>query len=102
MKESQDKLDSLNAFVASELAKKKELEDSANRMKRKTGQANKLISSLSDEKIRWTEDSNNFADTKRRLVGDVAVATAFVSYCGPFNSEFRNMLMKDYFISDLK
>lgn len=36
LKESQDKLDSLNAFVASELAKKKELEDSANRMKRKT------------------------------------------------------------------
>lgn len=35
-------------------------------------------------------------------MGDVAVATAFVSYCGPFNSEFRNMLMKDYFISDLK
>jgi dynein heavy chain len=39
---------------------------------------------------------------KRRLVGDVAVATAFVSYCGPFNADFRNMLMKDYFISDLR
>lgn len=39
---------------------------------------------------------------KKRLVGDVSAATAFISYCGPFNSEFRNMLMRDYFINDMK
>lgn len=26
---------------------------------------------------------------------------AFVSYCGPFNSDFRNKLMNDYFHADL-
>jgi dynein heavy chain len=64
--------------------------------------AKKLINSLGDEKERWNDDSQQFADLKRRLIGDVAVATAFVSYCGPFNSEYRNLLMKDYFINDLK
>ena len=71
------------------------------RLKRKTDQANKLIIGLTDEKGRWTEDSKNFLDLKRRLIGDVAVSTAFMSYCGPFNSEFRNILMKEYFIQDL-
>jgi dynein heavy chain len=80
---------------------KKTLEEGMSKLKRKTDQANKLIVGLTDEKYRWTEDSKNFADLKRRLIGDVAVSTAFMSYCGPFNSEFRNLLMKDNFIQDL-
>jgi dynein heavy chain len=38
---------------------------------------------------------------KQRLVGDVAKACAFVSYCGPFNSEFRSKLLEEYFHTDL-
>jgi dynein heavy chain len=38
---------------------------------------------------------------KERLVGDVAKACAFVSYCGPFNSEFRQKLLDEYFQEDL-
>ena len=36
-----------------------------------------------------------------KLVGDVAKACAFVSYCGPFNSEYRKILFDDYFHKDL-
>ena len=45
--------------------------------------ANALINGLSGEKTRWTAQLENFADTIARLVGDVALACAFVSYCGP-------------------
>lgn len=57
-------------------------------------QATALIVGLGGERARWTEDSRRFADTKRRLVGDVALSCAFVGYCGPFNQEFRDHLVK--------
>jgi len=44
---------------------------------------------------------DQFQATKMQLVGDVAKACAFVSYCGPFNSHFRNKLTNDYFGNDL-
>ena len=64
-------------------------------------QANRLINSLGDNKIRWMASRDQFQQTKRQLVGDVAKACAFVSYCGPFNSNFRNKLIFDYFGEDL-
>lgn len=73
----------------------------ANKLKRKMDQATKLIDSLTDNKIAWTESSAQFSSQKIRLAGDAAKASAFVSYCGPFNAEFRHMLTTEYFIRDL-
>lgn len=42
-----------------------------------------------------------FNQQKEELVGNVAKASAFVCYCGPFNTEFRNKLTLDYFQADL-
>jgi dynein heavy chain len=37
-----------------------------------------------------------------RLVGNCSLATAFISYCGPFNSDFRMHLASDRFTVDMK
>lgn len=64
-------------------------------------QANRLINSLGDNKVRWLEKKDMFQQTKKELVGNVAKACAFVSYCGPFNSEFRKKLADVSFQNDL-
>jgi hypothetical protein len=60
-----------------------------------------LINSLGDNKDRWVKNAAEFKSLKQRLAGDVAKACAFVSYCGPFNSEFRQKLLEEYFHTDL-
>jgi len=56
---------------------------------------------LQDNKERWIKSANEFKSLKQRLVGDVAKACAFVSYCGPFNTEFRSKLLDEYFHGDI-
>ena len=72
--------------------KKAKLEAEAMRTKKKINTAKTLISSLSGEKDRWGKGAQEIADSKRRLVGNASLSTAFISYCGPFNAEFRNLL----------
>lgn len=70
--------------------------------KKKIHTAETLINSLSDERTRWNKGASEIAAEKRRLVGNCSLATAFISYCGPFNAEFRNILAVDKFTNDMK
>ncbi|OQS07437.1 dynein heavy chain [Thraustotheca clavata] len=95
-----ERLTELQQMFESQMSEKKRIEDGANALARKMQQASDLINGLAGERVRWTDDSNNFADLKRRMVGDCAVACAFVSYCGPFNQDFRNYMVMNKFIPD--
>lgn len=99
---AQKDLDELQATFNAQQDAKNALVEKATKTRNKMKAAKKLIDGLHDEKVRWTEDSNGFQSEKQQLVGDVAAATAFISYCGPFNQEYRSLLMKDYFMKDLK
>ncbi|CAK0855452.1 unnamed protein product [Prorocentrum cordatum] len=96
-----DEVAVLDAELGKAQAKMKSLQDSAAAMQRKMDAANKLLSGLSGENARWTEDAKNFALRRKRLVGDVGCVVAFVVYCGPFNSEFRDKLYTG-FMADTK
>ncbi|RHY51106.1 hypothetical protein DYB38_003376 [Aphanomyces astaci] len=95
-------LDNLQRDFEVQMAEKARVEENATTTRKKMEQATALIQGLAGEKKRWTEESNRFADRKLRLVGDCAVACEFVSYCGPFNKEYRDILCKLKFAKDLR
>lgn len=63
--------------------------DDAKKCVDKMNAATALIDGLADEKLRWTEQIEAFKAEIHRLVGDVIYLSAFLSYAGPFNQEFR-------------
>lgn len=64
------------------------------KVKNKMDAATALIDGLSGERIRWTEQSAQFKAETERLIGDVLLLVAFLSYAGPFNQEFRMNMQK--------
>ena len=99
--EKQALLDEMQAKYDAAMADKQALQDDADQCKRRMDAANTLISGLGGEKERWTEQKAEFEATILRLAGDVSIATAFLSYLGPFNQEFRNLVLGDRMMEDL-
>ncbi|KAL7522596.1 hypothetical protein ACHAWX_007291 [Stephanocyclus meneghinianus] len=95
-----EKLTDLQGLFEEQTSKKRSIEEGATALQKKMNQASALINGLAGERARWTEDAANFSDQKMRLVGDCAIGCAFMSYCGPFNQQFRNYMIKEKFTAD--
>ena len=114
-KESQDKLDStqqklealneklraLNIIKEEKSSELNILQTKADEMTRKLNAAAKLITGLGSEQRRWTSDMENFKEDKIKLVGDCLTASAFLSYCGPFNFILRKRMLFDHWKTNL-
>ena len=98
--EVQAQVDALQAEYDQAMKEKQQLEDDAMMCERKMEAAGSLIGALSGEEVRWKGQSAEFDDTIQRLAGDCALASAFVSYLGPFNREYRDLLLKQTFYND--
>ena len=72
------------------------------RYERKLGLAQRLMSALGSEGARWKESIISLDASLEILVGDVLLASAFVSYIGYFNKRFRKLLMDNIFTPYLK
>jgi dynein heavy chain len=58
-------------------------------MERKLNAATKLITGLSREQKRWSEDTITLEANKIKLLGDCLLCSSFLSYVGPFDFFFR-------------
>ena len=56
--------------------------------------ASTLINGLSGEKLRWTMQSKAFKEQLTRLVGDVLLSTAFLSYSGNMSKPYAEPLIR--------
>jgi dynein heavy chain len=64
--------------------------------------ASRLVGGLQSEKLRWGKELETLGERQQSIVGDVLLASSFVSYCGPFPSDIREVLWRETWIADLQ
>ena len=60
------------------------------------------MSSIGSEKDRWISTKAKLAEDKRSLLGDINLATAVLSYIGPFDGKFRQKIIKEKWMKFVK
>jgi dynein heavy chain len=76
---------------------KQEALDAVERGQRKLDLAQRLTNALASENVRWADNIVSMEADKELLTGDVLLASAFISYVGPFTKPFRDKLMMEKF-----
>ncbi|CAH8605767.1 unnamed protein product [Dicrocoelium dendriticum] len=100
---AQAKLDDVNAQMRrlqqeynEKMEQKEELRQKAEHTEKMLDRANKLVSGLAGEKLRWETTVADLLQRIDLLPGDCLLAAGFLSYMGPFLSEYREKLVKDW------
>ncbi|XP_071945421.1 dynein axonemal heavy chain 10-like [Antedon mediterranea] len=84
------------------MREKQQLQEEAEIMERRLIAADKLISGLGSENVRWTKDLEELKLRRVRLLGDCLISSAFLSYVGAFTWDFRHNLIYVEWLNDMK
>ncbi|XP_033627732.1 dynein heavy chain 10, axonemal-like [Asterias rubens] len=97
VKSLEDELSGLGSKYEGAMTGKQQLQEEAEIMERRLVAADKLISGLGSENVRWTKDLEELRQRRIRLLGDCLISSAFLSYVGAFTWEYRaKMVYKDW------
>eukprot|EP00762_Andalucia_godoyi_P004499 ANDGO_05184.mRNA.1 Dynein-1-beta heavy chain len=92
------KVQSLKDQYDKSIKEKETLRKEAEELELKLDRAEKLVNGLSGERARWELSIKDYEADLHNLVGDVLLAAAFLSYGGPFTSEFRERLVRQTWV----
>ncbi|KAJ3368393.1 Dynein heavy chain 1, axonemal [Kappamyces sp. JEL0680] len=99
MRESELSIKEMEKRYTESVAKKEELSRKVEECNLKLSRAGKLILGLGGEKQRWAVAVSQFDMKIANIIGDILLASGNVAYLGPFTSEYRTQLMKDWMAS---
>jgi len=95
------KLAQLQVMYDTSVGEKNRLREEAEMLEAKLDRADKLVSGLSGEYVRWQASIGSYNASLVRVTGDALVAAAFMSYAGPFETSYRSALIKAWSASVL-
>ena len=98
----QAQLDALNVRYDAASAEKAGAIAKVDRGQAKLELANRLTNALADENVRWAAGIVQLDAAKELLVGDVLLASAFISYIGPFTKKYRDELVNKHWVPFLE
>nr|XP_022345562.1 dynein heavy chain 2, axonemal-like isoform X2 [Crassostrea virginica] len=100
--EVEAKMAELKQQYDEKLAQKEELKRKAEYTELMLERATKLMSGLAGEKERWQETVKDLEERMGYLSGDCLMAAAFMSYMGPFLSNYRDELVQKKWIEEVR
>ena len=95
------KLDELNTQYEKSVGEKNALRDEAEMLENKLMTAEKLVSGLGGEYVRWQNSIAGFRASIEFSIGDSLVASGFLSYLGAFDTSYRTSIT-DGWLTELK
>ncbi|CAJ1086733.1 dynein heavy chain 2%2C axonemal-like [Xyrichtys novacula] len=93
LREVGEELELLKKQHSEKLVMKESLRKKSEEMEVKLVRADKLVSGLAGERVRWEERVAGLEENMGYLVGDCLLAAPFLSYMGPFLSNYRDELL---------
>ncbi|KAK2497325.1 hypothetical protein MC885_009648 [Smutsia gigantea] len=97
----QRELETLGAKYEAATLEKQKLQEEAEIMERRLIAADKLISGLGSENVRWRNDLDELMHRRVKLLGDCLLCAAFLSYEGAFTWEFRREMVNQVWQNDI-
>lgn len=101
LKAIEKELSELEKQFDAAMSEKADLQAEAEIMERRLIAADKLISGLGSEAVRWTSELEELKVRRIKLLGDCLLASAFLSYQGAFTYEFRHDLLTNAWEPDV-
>lgn len=95
LKKIEQQINELNDKYKVALDERIKLQQETSLLQRRLIAADKLISGLSSENVRWKKELENLHSGFDLIVGNCLLSAGFLSYNGPFSFEFRNKMVYD-------
>ena len=89
-------LTELNIKLKQSTKELSQLESELKKMQTNLDNGTKLIEGLSSEQIRWTKEKKDREENILLLEAECLLNASFLSYFGPFDQQFRTMMMNDF------
>jgi len=102
VKEISDKVLALRERYTENVNNKDKLKKDSEDLEIKLDRAKNLVDGLGGERVRWEGSISVLEAALLNLVGDCLLAAAFLSYCGPFDSDYRSKLLDDQWLKSVK
>jgi len=91
-----ENLKQLEEHLQKKKAEKVELNKQKQMTEKRLGLAAQLVGGLADERERWTKKIADLKVQLQNVAGDSFLASAFLSYCGPFTAEYREEFLRKW------
>lgn len=96
LKRLEETIRELNAKYNTAMTERQNLQDETDLLQRRLSAADKLISGLSSENVRWRKDLEVLQEDMEKITGNCLLGASFLAYSGPFFYEFRNEMHSDW------